>query len=144
HTCAVVATTNQAYCWGFNDQGQLGTGTKGATQARSAPQLVLGGKSFTQMTLGGNYSCGLTTSREAWCWGINISGQLGDGSTTSRLSPVKVASRRHWTLLVAGYDQTCGVAVNGTAWCWGDNLWGELGDGTTNSSAVPVRVTAPM
>jgi alpha-tubulin suppressor-like RCC1 family protein len=96
------------------------------------------------VTLGGGYSCGLTTSGEGWCWGGNTSGQLGDGSAVTRLSPVLVSGGRQWTLLVAGFDQTCGVAVNGRGWCWGDNLFGELGNGTTNPSAVPVRVVAPM
>jgi hypothetical protein len=143
HTCAVAAT-NDAYCWGFNDEGQLGIGTRGFSQVRPTPRLVLGGKSFASVTLGGGYSCGLTTSGAAWCWGANLRGQLGDGTTTPRLVPAAVAGGRQWSLLAAGYDQTCGVATNGAGWCWGDNLWGELGNGTTDGSTVPVRVAAAM
>ena len=143
HTCAVTRT-NDAYCWGYNDEGQLGIGTQGFSQVRSAPKLVLGGKSFKSVALGGGFSCGLTTNGAAWCWGGNASGQLGDGSTSPRLTPARVSGRIDFALLAAGFDQACGVGVNGTGWCWGDNLWGELGDGTTNASAVPVRVAAPM
>jgi alpha-tubulin suppressor-like RCC1 family protein len=143
HTCA-VATTNDAYCWGLNDEGQLGIGTRSPSQLVKAPRLVLGGKPFVQVTLGGGFSCGLTTSAEGWCWGGNLRGQLGDGSGVSRMSPVRIAGSRHWTLLAAGYDQACGVASNGRGLCWGDNLFGELGNGTTDNSAVPRRVVSPM
>jgi alpha-tubulin suppressor-like RCC1 family protein len=144
HTCGVT-TTNEAFCWGFNDQGQLGIGTKGFSQTRVVPKLVLGGKSFKAVALGGEFSCGLTTAGAAWCWGGNTGGQLGDGTTTERLTPAAVKGNKKWDLIAAGYDQACGVASNGTAWCWGDNLWGELGNGTRNNiSAEPGRVAAPI
>ena len=34
--------------------------------------------------------CGVTTLGDAYCWGFNSDGQLGDGSTTDRLTPVRV------------------------------------------------------
>ncbi len=34
------------------------------------------------------HTCGITTVGQAFCWGSNNSGQLGDGTTQNRASPV--------------------------------------------------------
>ncbi len=36
------------------------------------------------------HTCGVTTGGEAYCWGLNSDGQLGDGTGTNRSVPVKV------------------------------------------------------
>ena len=79
-----------AYCWGGNSLGQLGNGTSGGTS--NVPVAVQGGLTFSQITVGGSYACGLSGG-STWCWGYNIFGQLGDGSTTTRTAPVKVVGQ---------------------------------------------------
>lgn len=90
HSCGLAAS-GAAYCWGLNQNGQLGDGT---TTDRASPVAVVGGVTFAALATGGGYglhSCGLTASGAAYCWGSNSSGQLGDGTTTDRSSPVAVA-----------------------------------------------------
>ena len=83
-----MSSSRTAYCWGYNGDGDLGDGT---TTNRASPVLVLGGLSFAQVSEAGDgYGCGVTTSRAAYCWGLNVSGNLGDGTTTGRTSPVLV------------------------------------------------------
>jgi alpha-tubulin suppressor-like RCC1 family protein len=36
-------------------------------------------------------TCAVTTSNQAYCWGDNTFGPLGDGTTTGRLVPTPVA-----------------------------------------------------
>ncbi|HLF91447.1 MAG TPA: hypothetical protein VI451_21055 [Anaerolineales bacterium] len=76
------------------------------------------------------------------CWGLNASGQLGDGTTTDRISPVDVNGLKDESAiaLVAGDTHTCALMFTGRVVCWGENTYGQLGDGTTINSSLPVEV----
>jgi alpha-tubulin suppressor-like RCC1 family protein len=80
HVCAVTLW-DVAFCWGGNDDGQVGDGT---TTDRSRPVRVAGGLQFRAVTTNPNskHSCGVTIGNRAYCWGLNQGGQLGDGATT--------------------------------------------------------------
>jgi len=53
---------------------------------------VTGGLTFA--TLSANrYTCGVTQSGVAYCWGHNADGELGIGSTTNSVTPVKIAEQ---------------------------------------------------
>jgi hypothetical protein len=53
-----------------------------------------------QVSVGGGFTCGVTTDDRAYCWGHNGNGRLGDGTTTLRPRPHAVsgrgAARPHW------------------------------------------------
>ena len=89
---------------------------------------------------GARVTCGRTASSEAWCWGNNAYGQLGDGTTDNSYVPVHVVGPDDWMSVSAGRDFSCGLRADRTAWCWGANSLGQLGDGTKESSPVPVPV----
>jgi alpha-tubulin suppressor-like RCC1 family protein len=137
HTCGVTLD-HVAYCWGEGGLGELGTGPFPVN--RSRPVRVIGGLKFLSVTSGAGYTCGITTARLAYCWGVNSSGELGDGTTTLRTSPVPVAGTRKWRVLSAGYRHTCGVTMADVALCWGYNGDGAVGDGTLTNRSKPVRV----
>ncbi len=88
HTCG-LALDAVAYCWGSNTDSQLGIGITAATQA--TPVRVVGGFTFSGIRAGSRHTCGLANGTgAAVCWGLNSSGQLGDGTTITRSSPVFV------------------------------------------------------
>jgi alpha-tubulin suppressor-like RCC1 family protein len=89
HTCA-VANDDRAYCWGSNDQGQLGNGS---TDPSATPSLVAGGLRFRQVSVGRDYSCGVTKQDRVYCWGWSFDGQLGDGTGSRRLGPTNTIAR---------------------------------------------------
>src|SRR6266699_2062223 len=98
---------------------------------------------FASVNGGYVHTCGLSTSRAAYCWGDDVFGQLGDGSTSSpwyRPSPAPVAGGLRFTMLSAGVWHTCGVTTGGAAYCWGDNFFGQLGDGATAGRTTPAPV----
>jgi alpha-tubulin suppressor-like RCC1 family protein len=148
HTCGVT-TAGVAYCWGFNYYGELGTGsTTTAPQQCSSfpcstmPVAVTGGLAFVAVSAGEQHSCGVTTSSQAYCWGFNGFGQLGNGSTTDSSSPVAVGGFNFQSVSagLGNHAHSCGLTTGGVAYCWGANYSGQLGNGSTTNSSTPVRV----
>ena len=136
HTCG-IATDGAAWCWGGNEVGQLGRGTAG-TAVFPTPQAVTGGHAFTAVATGEAHSCALTAAGQAYCWGDNDQGQLGDGTSTDRSEPVAVDTDLRFVQIAAGNRHTCGLRETGTVYCWGRNDERQLGDNTGRSSARPV------
>ena len=69
--------------------------------------------------------------RNAYGWGSNFYGHLGDGTAVTRSSPVLVAGGfADWVQVTAGDAHTVGIRANGTAWAWGRNNYGQIGIGT--------------
>lgn len=128
-----------AWAWGSNGGGQLGDGT---TTNRSSPVSVIGGiTNWTQISPGAAHTLALRTDGTAWSWGLNSSGQLGDGTTVSKLSPISVVGGFvNWIQVSAGGRHSLALRSDGTAWGWGNNLFGRLGDNSTTNRTSPVSV----
>ena len=99
----------------------------------------------TLIAAGGAHSC-VIQSGQAYCWGSNSNGQLGDGSTTGTTSPVPVytggvLAGRTLTQIVAGASSTCALDSTGLAYCWGLDTSGQLGNNSITQSPVPVAVS---
>ena len=149
-TCAITAD-GEAYCWGSNSGGQLGTGD---VMDRSAPAKVAGGLSFAAVSPGGTHTCGVTLSGAAYCWGRNDFGQLGDGSNLPRTTPVLVSGGLSFMSVTLGTNHSCGLTPAGVGYCWGRDTRGQLGVGGASEiclqgteenpcTAVPERLRHP-
>ena len=138
-TCGLTSASGLV-CWGWNDHGQLGDGTK---TDRSTPVAVSGlASGVLAVSAGAYHTCALTTPGGVKCWGANSHGELGDGTTTNWITPVAVsglASAVH--ALSGGVVHTCALTTFGGVKCWGSNYRGQLGDGTTNASYTPIVVS---
>lgn len=149
HTCAVAG--GKAYCWGAFTAGQLGS-AKTTNQwepiAVTATAGVLGGKTVTSVTAGGNFSCAIANGA-AYCWGSNFYGVLGTNNTTSTTVPVAVTGLTGTvTQLSAGSTNACAL-VNEVPYCWGGGHNGSNGDGTTvttqrNAPTLMAGITGPV
>jgi alpha-tubulin suppressor-like RCC1 family protein len=138
HTCTL--TGNSAQCWGWDNYGQLGNGSPPALVLPAPVSGMANGA--TALSAGASHTCVVTVGGQAWCWGNNGSGQLGDGTTTHRGTPVLVASLpRGVVRLAAGEAHTCALFGSGGVWCWGANASGQLGSGSFTSSLLPVAVS---
>src|SRR5438132_14428751 len=92
-TCGVT-TGGQAYCWGDNLEGRLGTGGSFLTarQWDTKPSAVAGDLKFTMISAGDYHSCGVAIDGAVYCWGGNAEGQLGNSTTKGKSKPVRVGS----------------------------------------------------
>lgn len=146
----------RGYCWGWNSTyGTLGTGPVTDPYLLNPTLLGLDAawRSFSEGIA--EHVCGITIAGGAYCWGNNISGELGDGSTTDRDIPVAVGSTMTWqhiaTVLgeygMPGKNSSCGLTTAGDVYCWGANYTGQLGVGLSpaalDRSSSPVKVLEP-
>lgn len=112
-----------------------------ATAGVAAPAQAGPAQDVKLVTAGYEHRCLVTTGGDAYCWGWNAYGQLGDGTTRDRATPVKVVGLGgKATAIVAGQTNTCAIIEGGAVKCWGSNSFGELGNGTHTPSTVPVQV----
>jgi alpha-tubulin suppressor-like RCC1 family protein len=140
HTC-MIRSGGVTDCWGWNSNGQLGVSPT-TVGASASPIQVSGGQTFTSVVAGAYHSCALDGGGNAYCWGWNGWGQLGDGTTTDRATPATVSGIT-LSSLTAGDNFTCGLS-GGYAYCWGSGVYGQLGNGSSGSntySSSPVAVS---
>jgi alpha-tubulin suppressor-like RCC1 family protein len=87
HTCG-LAGGGEVYCWGSNNNGQLGSGTNlGSTTPNPEPAPVSGVPPFISLTADGTQTCGVASSGAAYCWGNNFWGQLGVALNSGTSTP---------------------------------------------------------
>ena len=89
---------------------------------------------------GADFFLALRTDGTVWAWGMNESGQLGDGTEQSRQEPVQVLGLSDVEMIAAGFDHALAVRDDGSVWAWGANALGQLGDGGEVARSVPGEV----
>jgi alpha-tubulin suppressor-like RCC1 family protein len=137
HTCT-IRSDGTAWCWGFNDFGQLGDGTK---DDHDQPAQVANLTGVKAIDGGTEHTCAIDGTGKLWCWGRDDSGQLGDAGDAASSTPVAVAmpgGPMAATAIATGDRHSCAILGDQSLVCWGNNDSGQLGDGTTSSRNTPV------
>ena len=120
YACGTAA--GKSYCWGENNNGQLGTGDTSDQDLPTAVDAtgVLAGKTMVETVAGYDNSCALDSAGAIYCWGWNGQGQLGDGTWTRSLVPLSiklegtlVEGATGFTHLAAGNDNGAWQAMKG-------------------------------
>lgn len=137
----VLDSEGSAYCWGYNNRGQIGPFSQ--ENVILAPVPLVTNIKFDSLSFGGEHVCGLDHMGAAYCWGDNEYGELGDGITDYYNStPHKVLSDIKFKTLSLGSGYSCGLDYDGIAYCWGDNKYGQLGNSSVKDlqlKPVPVQ-----
>jgi alpha-tubulin suppressor-like RCC1 family protein len=141
-TCA-IDTSAHAACWGANDRGQLGAGLDptSVTHVASPSFDVTTGLAgpplgpVTSIGVGERHNCAVVLN-QAYCWGDQTFGLLGNGLTTPPASPfaVQVTGLNVAAQVSAGASSACSALALGGVDCWGQNFAGQFGNGTTAPS----------
>jgi len=136
HSCAVFVAGGVA-CWGSNDYGQLGDGTK---TDRPAPVVVSGPLTgIVAVDAGYAHTCALSHSGAVSCWGDDSVNQLGNGAASGSTVPVAPTGLTAGVaVLAAGNLHSCVLMQDGSARCWGYNSDGQAGTGDTGAVGEPV------
>ena len=130
----------------------------GGQRATITPPKANRGIRFSQVSAGGyqmsdakGFSVGVASDGNAYAWGSNQYGQLGQGSTSStpQKTPVRVplpdgaASGFTYTQVAAGGNHVLAIGSDQTVYAWGLNDQGQLGNGSqdrnTHPSPMPVK-----
>ena len=120
--------------------GQLGNGSHANT---ATPSMAIAGAAFVATS--DRHACELTTFGEAWCWGANDSGQLGDGTLISTTVPVRAPQLDGAVQLPLGQRHTCMIDAAGAVRCIGSDWRGQLGDGGAllDPTPSPAPISCP-
>jgi len=78
HSCLIWNA--EVYCWGANDHGQLGDGSRQLASSTGNPVKVSLPAAARQVTVSNGVSCALIETDEVYCWGANSFGQTGNTS----------------------------------------------------------------
>ena len=128
HTCAINGG-GDLWCWGFNEDGQLGDGTTTTSRVPVAVAVDDQGAAFKNVTD--------VCSSEQATWARKTDGTVwtwGQGITRPQQRPVGgfVAARG----LSCGTEHVCVVTAESTVWCMGKNDHGQLGYNTQGQEST--------
>ncbi|MGD8728071.1 MAG: Ig-like domain-containing protein [Gemmatimonadota bacterium] len=139
HTCGLTAD-GRVYCWGDNYWGEVSPFV--TERSVYEPVLVDVGHTVVQVAVARYHSCALTTTGEAYCWGLNDHGHLGNGTLSESGGPDKVDAPAPFESIAAGRNHTCGLDGSGLAYCWGFNQYGGVGQGVEWDNPIPTLVSS--
>ena len=161
HSLALGSDGN-VYAWGYNYYGRLGDGTGSSrytpvrvkTPDRKTYPDLPADFTYLQVSAGYDHSLAIGSDGNAYAWGYNYYGQLGDGTTIERHAPVRVKTPDRKTYsdlpadftylqVSAGIYYSLALGSDGNVYAWGYNGNGQLGDGTSTTRYAPVRVKTP-
>jgi alpha-tubulin suppressor-like RCC1 family protein len=146
--CGASASTTYYLCnAGPGYDGPTGLGTPNGTAAFAPNSFGAGAYCFiTGMSGGGAHSVAAQSVATSWAWGLDFSGQLGNGTTAFAFPPVQVlgpggtGNLAGVAVVGAGAEHTIALRSDGSFWAWGNNSGGQLGNGSNTNSSVPLQV----
>lgn len=143
-TCGIV-TGGQTWCFGkapligvAKDTtcfGRLGEADSTAAPCTLVPLQIAGALALTSLTVGDSLACGLAAGGNAYCWGEQTFGELGNGIAAAGKPslPVRVTgpltAAATFTQVSAGSTHACALVTGGSAYCWGSDNALQLGGG---------------
>ena len=142
---SAIKTNGDLYCWGYNNYGQVGNGTK---ENQTEPIRVLNDVKYVYS----NYTMSaITNNGDLYCWGYNEHGQVGNGTKENQTIPVKVLGDVESVSYspVNTYSDSKGshsiyfvsaIKTNGDLYCWGCNRYDRGNGETREDQTTPAKI----
>lgn len=141
HSCG-IANDGAAYCWGQNDNGQLGDGSRIPYRVPVRVDDLGGTLRFVDLDAARSHTCGVTVAGDIYCWGANSFG-LGDGETVESDIPIQVADPVGgpvtFSAVASGGLHSCALSSGQDVYCWGTRSTSGAGD-IPDHPAIPTLV----
>lgn len=127
------------------------TGITGGTSYISNADIYIndndspGGKDTTDVAIGDNHTCALTSNGNVYCWGHNGAGTLGQGNYYLSSSPLLVSLAAPAVAIASYYNNVCAVLNTGALYCWGQGNHGTYpGGGFTGTNSLSTRLSPTL
>jgi alpha-tubulin suppressor-like RCC1 family protein len=139
HTCAVQANED-LYCWGTNQNKQLGLGTSSTSTAFTPVKMIVG-SAVQSVSLGNGHSCVVTNGAAKCVGGGSV---LGDGITTTNTGSLVQVVDAAFNIrdITCGYYHSCIITIAGVVSCFGRASSGALANGVDSGDFLsPVQIS---
>jgi alpha-tubulin suppressor-like RCC1 family protein len=130
-----IQTDGSLWAWGTKSM-KLGTESGNASYTYS----------WSQISAGPSHTAAVRSDGRLYAFGLNTSGQLGDGTVISRSSPVQISAGalggtgEFWRNVSVNGSRTVAIRSDGALFNWGDNTGFKLGISDTIYRSSPVQV----
>jgi len=99
-----------------------------------------GAEGVSDVAFARDHGCATYEDGAGRCWGLNGSGQVGDGTRERRTRPVDLTNVERVARIVVGRGYGCAREESGRVLCWGRNDRGQLGTPGSEDKLVPAPV----
>ena len=145
---AMLKEDGTVWTTGATGSGELGNGASISTnkpcQVKIDTNTYL--TDIKKIEVGTQHVIALREDGTVWTWGLNSSGQLGDGTTTLSKYAIQVLNQagdgflENIVDIAAGNDNCAVVNKDGEVFAWGDSTNQGLGINSTTAQKKPVKV----
>lgn len=134
-----VLTDYAAFCGIALDDKAYCTSKSGPVQGFAD---VGDGKSFRSLSGARYHMCGVELDGDAYCWGNNARGVLGNGTAddTEHATPELVAGGLKFSDVRAGTFTSCARETTGAIYCWGSPTGDKCSSSLSSCQLTPVVV----
>lgn len=142
HHSMALTLDGEVYAWGYNNCGQVGSGSTANQPTPRKVSNLLQSKVVVSITCGQTSSMAVLDNGEAYGWGYNGNGQLGLGNNGNQLTPCRLTALQGMCVLqiVSGYAHSLALTDEGLLYAWGANTYGQLGTGNKSNQLSPVQI----